>query len=123
MPSFQVGSTKKSVLTSERQLSDRLVPPGASVEANNNPPVSIGRLLGRCLQAPHSKAWRDSEVHNLKWERFRMDVGRNFFLKTAREWHRLPRKLSMKVFQTNWIKPLISWSDFETDPALSTRLD
>lgn len=29
----------------------------------------------------------------------------------------------VKVFQTDWIKPLIAWSNFKADPALSKRLD
>lgn len=56
-------------------------------------PNTYRRLLGRSFQALHSKACWDSEVHKLKWERFRMDVGRNFFPKIAKEWHRLPRKV------------------------------
>lgn len=101
MPSltYRLESSAFLSIGSTKPINNRgtgLVPPGAeaaSGEANTNFPIPLERLFGRCFQAPHSKAWWDTEEHKLKEEMFTMNVGRNFFCKTAREWHRLPRKI------------------------------
>lgn len=50
-----------------------------------------------------------------------MDVERNFFPQDYQGVAQIAQKdcVCLKVFQTNWKKPLITWSDFKADCALS----